>query len=358
MDMKFTEYSYKSFKNEDLIPDENEILDLNNLDRIDYFNFWNISEETYQKIDTLYSKYAKDFEKYDWDEKDFIFFRCIFKEFVVRFKVIDKNMSDIDNYIAPGGYIRFKIIDNFPGSNINEKILSIQYYLITSGKSFNMYSVRIKLTHKDLILNNVENTIKHYELKLNDNHYDDAINKIKNLNLHVLPIYVYNKKSKKYESISTLKDRKDYDSIYNIFSGIAGNLRTFNALNYYMLCKLENNDNMDFLKSDNSIVSSSLVEYMKYEAHEDKKIRIRIDNDVNLNLYTKNDNIYSHDNKVVRKLCDYRFMVSAHWHHYWVGSKKDGTAHRIRKWVESYEKNKDKQYKIIREMYKGKEETI
>ena len=74
----------------------------------------------------------------------------------------------------------------------------------------------------------------------------------------------------------------------------------------------------------------------------DKKIRINLDRDydIKLNIKPNRKNIYSHDNKIIRRLCDYKFQVCAHWHSYWYGPRnKPELRHKERRWVEAYYKN-------------------
>ena len=204
MDMQFLDYTYKSFKPEDLIPEENEVLSLGELRRIDCFNFCNCKmpgQDVLDFIKVLYDKYAEDFEKDDWKERDFIFFRCIFKEFVVRMPVDDYKM-----------FVRFKIIDNDPENIINEKVLLSQMYQISKENETRLLiSFRIKLTHKDLVYNNIHNTVIHYRSVSNDWSW------LKDINMYVLPVYLYSKYStadgkinSSYERISTIKNRSEY----------------------------------------------------------------------------------------------------------------------------------------------------
>ena len=108
---------------------------------------------------------------------------------------------------------------------------------------------------------------------------------------------------------------------------------------------------------DNFETSGTIVECVKSRAYMDKKIRINLERDynVNLNINPKRKIIYSHDNKVIRRLCDYKFQVHAHWHSYWYGPKnKPEERHKEKRWIEAYYKNEDKEFNIIKERYKEK----
>ena len=137
---------------------------------------------------------------------------------------------------------------------------------------------------------------------------------------------------------------------YSEVSMIMCGLRRFTAMNRFMIDTLMSKEPADIsiLDEEGDVVLSKKVKNITSyisKATEDKQIKIDI-NDVEIKTNLDKANVIS--DGAVRKICDYKFQVRSHYQRYWVG-KGDNKHVELRK-KESYYKNNDKQFKVIKEI--------
>lgn len=298
--------------------------------------------EEIKRLDTINLKFSSDLERNKFladilsefrnnyfeqgpSYKDYISYRYWLKEFVIKERVIDENATY---------YIHYRLSDwdeESKRNNYDDRILTVDLYAIDKyGKCARNITFKLFAAHKDLIFSSL---------------FDVGFDNMED----TLPIYTNIVSHNKFKIFK----KKDFTSWIdddtferNISVMITFSLLRYITMNYYMLNKIEENDNIIVENKE----PMTIVDYIKSEATSDKKkVKIYFDSEKNISakLSTDNKNIYSHNNHVIRTLCDYKFQVCAHYQHYWVGSGKDKK--RILKWKESYYKNTDKEFNIIHE---------
>ena len=85
------------------------------------------------------------------------------------------------------------------------------------------------------------------------------------------------------------------------------------------------------------------------KARSNQKLVVSLDfaNKIDLTLHPRRKNMYIDASRQPARFCDYKFQVIGHYQHYWVGHGKNKT--RVLKYIDPYYKNKDKEFKIIKE---------
>lgn len=140
-------------------------------------------------------------------------------------------------------------------------------------------------------------------------------------------------------------------SLYYYLNFIIQSITRFNIMNFYMLYKVEMNENMRIVVDTSNIIESPLNTYIKEhtEPTSDKKVMINVANNLNGIFHIDRKNLYTHNNKRMICINDYRNQVTAHYQGYHVGSKKNGTDHIELRWKEAYIRGNNKKYNIIKE---------
>ena len=353
-ELYFPSYSYKSFEEKDLRFIHSDTLE--NLNRYDYINLTRLNLKNKQKMlqDLLHDYLEAAGREYDY--KDYIISRYFYKQFVIR------ENTDEGNQVRYYKYTLSDWDESAKDVGLDNRILTIEIYTkdTSTNKCVRDVTYKLMVGHKLNILDQINKVIDALDA--------GEVITSKKINLYVIPlffsIYPLNSldnigsipfNSFTYERISQIKHYPD-SLMKQILLFLPQSLYRFCIFNYYMLNRVEDNVEMIFLNSNNNFELDTLVSYIKRHPKEDKHVVIR---DFKYNLSIKMDpsrsNIYSHDNVIIRTLCDYRHQVHAHYQHYWKGSKKDGTRHRELIWKESYERNKDKPYRVIKEHEKDAE---
>ena len=146
---------------------------------------------------------------------------------------------------------------------------------------------------------------------------------------------------------------KDKIHLVDIF---AAGIGRFAAVNNYLLRSVEDNieiryrytdDNQDYIHS--TVVNSFIDEVVG--PTEDKPVIMDIGK-IRANI-SNPDNIFTIRN-FSKRVYEYKMQVRGHKQHYWVGSGVN--RHREVRWKNPYYKNKDKPFKIIREVQDSSEE--
>jgi hypothetical protein len=323
--MKYDDKKYRKFRIGQLHDFVNttlgiEVKDLRSVRRADRITFNSLDIKFDKYTDNLYAKYCNDLETYGEDYKDNIFDRYYFKEFTLKYK---KDSITI--------YINFEITDD-PKSSFD-------------GKKYNNDEYKWDKDHKLL-------TITAYSSDTRFNLEYCILSCTMFLNDVKLVADAENKEDIQKIALS-IKYQKDIPENMQVNTLLVGT-REFLCLNYYMLNKVEDNESISI--DEERDFNGTIVEYIKSKAHMDKRIKINLDKELSLRVDPKRRNIYSHDQKVIRRLCDYKFQVCGHWHSYWYGPRnKPEERHKEQRWVEAYFKNTDKEFNIIKDRYKETE---
>ena len=333
---------------------------LTEIRRLDYISLLSLTDSEctnfLTKIITEYSEALKNGLNY----KDHIFNRFYFKKFHIRERVRDPR----GKYDDQTRYYYFELSDyGTDKKQFDDRLLAISVYT-SQGDNVELEGCwQVFASHVAFIFMDI--------ISKNNNLDTEGLDKC-------IPMYFYQyikgddikEAYKKYShedlKNSLLQAAKPYlnsksdlyliEAVREFYDFFSQALTRFVAFNYYMLNKVEEEQEVSM---DDFKTSGTIVECVKAKAYMDKKIRINLDRDydIKLNINPKRRNIYSHNNKIIRRLCDYKFQVCAHWHSYWYGPKnKPEERHKERKWVEAYYKNEDKEFNIIKERYKEKGE--
>lgn len=322
-------------------------IDISEVRRLDYISLLSMTDNEVVDFlsDIMDRGYCVDLFNHGLGYKDCIFNRFYFKEFVLREK-LRGNPDKIK-------YWHFKISDyGDKHKKFDDRILAISAYTshgdnnVEFQASWQILASHVSLIFTDILTNNKENNW------LNENIPIFTLITVTNED-GKLQEYKYIKFEEFIDKYSNNLNSNYIDSWFEYFSQA---ITRFAALNYYMLNKVEEEQEVSM---NDFKTSGTMVECIKSKAYLDKKIRINLDRDydIKLNIKPNRKNIYSHDNKIIRRLCDYKFQVCAHWHSYWYGPRnKPELRHKERRWVEAYYKNEDKEFNIIKERYKEKGE--
>ena len=251
----------------------------------------------------------------------------------------------------------YSLSDRNNASEEDTRVLECGIYEYTDNKSINNNTIenskfilnyKIKLQHILSARNNFRNYINTIRMLL-ANKKDDKIN------TYVIPIYIFtyrdNINNPKYIRFSDYVINDDLTYIHNLLELIIKSLNRYIFANTYIWYNL-NNRNSYYItnhKVDKEIVNrSSLID----RAKTNKNIIIYLDSIYNipLSINSHKKNIYSKSGKLC-SLSNYKFQVIGHYQHYWIGK---GRKTRIKKWIDPYYKNEDKQFNIVKQ-YKEKE---
>lgn len=332
-DLIFPRYTYKSFTPNELVYTEDETL--KELRRYDYINLTNMAKkERNDFLKSTYNNYLEDLKK-GFEYKDYICNRYYLKEFVLRDTgyFSDDETEDIR-------FFKYKIYGNikvFGGDTYkDERCLRIDIYTLHDNILEKDSKCIIKIGHKNELIDQLSNYI---QIPVKDRNY------------YVIPMYINTVKTgNKFVRVSDESrywSDEDFETVIGIIDQA---LIRFASLNHYMITMYEDNIPVDGLtNSGNYEHYDSIIEYVKSKAVADKHVKVKIADNAVLSIKKDNNNVYDHDNIITKRLCDYKFLVNAHYQGYWYG--KRGSTERVKKyvWKESYYKNKNKPFRIIKE---------
>jgi hypothetical protein len=353
-------FDKNAFVNNKIYINDVDVPNLPIIRRLDNVSFTELSPSEFEKFwEKIGDVYVNDLLDHGMDFKDSIFLRQYFKEIVIKEQVHEKG----DGIYKQIRYWHYSISDY--GDNhkqFDDRVLTCTIYTsLNDGEMITFEnSIKIFVSHIPFIIKLLIDQDMVFNIVA-----EDFMNTIKDV-----PMYVSNPVDEKLKAdqlnsktsnIVNLKFMRLKDHIKNVpfcrekyllYEFIFFSIVRYAFFNHYMINKVEEEQKVSI---NNFESSGTIVECVKSKARMDKKIRINLDKeyDIKLNIDPKNKNIYSHDNKIIRRLCDYKFQVCAHWHYYWYGPKNQPELrHKERRWVEAYYKNEDKEFKIIKERYK------
>lgn len=372
-------YSYRDFKPSEI--HYKGFIPYDAMRRLDYIDVSKLEDnEVINFIDKYYRKFEEDIMEFNTR-----FGKYFFKEFCI--KDYDHNGDDV--------YYRYKISDwdeEDRSRGIDSRILNADVYKYNpdSGVYTNETSYVFKTTHVYQIIRDVERKADFLRSRLNTGQSKgiDAVT-TSILNLYVLPVYmrfgthhqIINEdgtidktvvesggvSNKKYHRISDIGyayysrsylDNWDFDTTIRYLDEIKDILKAFAATNFYLLDMAENGNDITIYNYDTNRTSRKSFKSYVSKAKGDigKEIKLSITESfvdkskqrlyhINVYMNTEHDNTYVEP--IPRKLCDYRFSVRGHYATYWCGSGPD--KHKVLRWIDGYEKNKNKPYRIIKE---------
>jgi len=328
-------YSYKVFSKKDI--NTSNIFPANDkLETIDHIDLSNLDRRFYSKRDII-KKYNDIYDAYL--ETTYESIPALFKDFMVKEPIY---MSNKVFYIYT-----FTIIDstnNFDGED--NRVLECGIYDYDSRSFANrgesgytrILTFKIKLQHV-------------WQARVNLKRNINALNNNEIINKYVIPIYI-NTDSDESDIFTRFSDEYADDDMkmYRDILSIHNALERFIFANTYVWYNLNTENRFNttvksYDKTEKKILTRS--ELMS-EAKSDKKLIIRLDNGekIDLVIHTNYKNMYSGTSRSLQRFCQYKYQVIGHYQHYWIGK---GRKTRVLKWVEPYYKNKDKEFKIIKE---------
>lgn len=333
-------YSYKSFKETDIkYRDVIEYKEVKRYDNIslESVNHRNLVVESFKKLKNDVMGDQKYYKKFFFNEVCLTYneyhesysYSCFkVKNELVKFNTIFR----VDEWDK---------LDN--AHNIDSRCLTIDIFI----KDINIASYKVKVEHIYQLILDIDRITGNY---LN--------NKISDINLDVLPIYAVINENvythyDNYKRISKI-DFKNIKYIISVLNDLLVSLMLFYGINYHIVETIDNAEYKEIsvsneyahsiIKDENMVTpqivpaNSDVIRIIKLNMPDYGCVKIRHN--------TKN----VRNSNIVRKMCDYKFQVEGHFHNYWIGSEKKGTRQLITKWVEPYYKNKDKPFKIIKEV--------
>lgn len=335
-------YSYRDFTEQDLNLTESDLrFSLKSIESLDNINLEDLTVEE----QSLFMQ--KNFHAYKNDMNTKMNYRnkFFFKEFCIRYPSDHENIDKINRYSvsAWNDYSKRKHID--------DRNLTVELFdaYLNSGRARRTLRFIVKTEHVYQLIKDLYNT-----LRIIDD-FNDVVVTDNDVNLYVLPIYVYHTYTNEYIRISELV-YNDYtmDTLYNILEKIRNSLKEFAAINYYMLDMYNSNNKVDVYNTKTRKFSNVTFKAYASTADNDKKVYSYIHEykpneynpSIKINIDTDRPNVLA-GSDIPRKLCDYRYTVRGHKSHRWIGKRGNQQLKEV--WIDSYEKNKDKPFKIIKE---------
>jgi hypothetical protein len=337
-------YSYRDFSAKDLeVFDDPLDFETDDIFKKDTVNFLDL--EVSEFIDFI----RKKFVQYSKDvNTDYIYHnKYFFKEFCVRFFEDSlRNKQSIYHYSLSGWDIMSK------NKGIDDRTLTIAMYDFADSARLT-YKFIVKTEHIYQLIKDLKDTSDYvyYELVLKEDKLTLANDQL--VNLYVLPIYLMN--NGEYERISDFAYGEiDCENLMYFLDDIRDALKVFAATNYYMLDMYNSNDKVAVYNKRTRRFSNMTFKAYSSTATNDKKLYCylkeknpnRYTPSVEIEIDTDRSNILA-GTDIPRKLCEHRFSVRGHWSHRWIG--KRGNQRLVPVWIDPYEKNKDKPFKIIKE---------
>ena len=325
-------YSFKSITPEDLMFREYETLQ--EVRRYDYINLVHMDKDIKREVlKEFMSEYEEAFS-HGRDYKDSICYRSYFKDFVIREAVDKENKDDHTDVRFYAFKIRGRVIvsgDQFCKDN---RVMEITLYTLHNDAYMRDAKFLFKLSHKDQLFIDIDNLL--------DKKHEDR-------NYHILPLYLntYRVAEGKYERASIVANYHNPDHFDHYLNMVIQSIARFNAINYHLLSLVEDNKPVEVYSDGDYRPFENLVQYIKEEATEDKRVKVKLAENCIASIKPDNRNIYDHSNIIIRKLCDYRYQVRGHYQGYWYGTKGNQVKKYV--WKEAYFKNKDKPFRIIKE---------
>lgn len=342
-------YSYKDFDQSDFELTTSDIdFDQDEIFNVDYIDFTDLTAGEQQGfVFDNYNKYKKDI-KTDYRFRN----KYFFKDFVVRYPSNNEDSTIINRYTLSGWNAASK------RKGIDDRTLTLDLfsYVEEVDTLYRDYRFLVKTEHIYQLLQDINRYMTFVEGELigkEDLGNQYAIDE--EINLYLLPIYIYSKKLDKYTRISDyIYGKRTYATLSDILVDLYESLKLFASVNFYMLDMYNSNDRVTVYNTNTRRFSNLTFKAYSAVATNNKKVYAYIDKkmpnnyspSLEININSDRSNILA-GTDIPRKLCDYRYTVRGHKSHRWVGKK--GNQHLEEIWIDPYEKNKDKAWKIIKE---------
>ena len=331
-------YSYSVFSQDEIdqinILNEDKVLALDNID---------IRKADVDIKKNLYNYYIGHWK--DHLDKEGEPYPILFKDIAV----IDKGLSNFGEFDS---YWTYHVYDRTSETE-DERVLECSLYTDTGTKWSNGEFIRtlsrtitfkIKVQHIPQFFFNISKDYINYKIN-------------KKINKFVVPVYlcpyVSDKKYIHFARFSEYYDKSDYDEIASALKYMMESIKLFIFMNTFVWCHLNSAadyrtmiyDGQDRLLN----VQPLNIHKLAAKARSNKKLVVSLDfaNKIDLTLHPRRKNMYIDASRQPARFCDYKFQVIGHYQHYWVGHGKNKT--RVLKYIDPYYKNKDKEFKIIKE---------
>lgn len=342
-------YSYKDFTDEDLEvnPEETEEIFIEDLRKIDSISYMDLTyAELYEFVCKQWKLYKKDLKtEFRYRNKYFL------QKFCVNFADPDDDVVECIN--------KYTLSDWKPkakNNEIDDRTLKIELfrYIDRIDSLYADKTYLVKSEHIYQLVLDLSRQIEEVDNLIDSGHANDLVN-FDELNLYVLPIYILDAKTDEYLRISNFcYENYTFDEYYYVISDLYDALKIYVATNFHMLDLYNSNQKVTVYNSRKQTFSKVTFKAYASTATENKKVYSYVEQNmpdtyspsIEISIDPEAKNVLA-GNMIPRKLCDYRFSVRGHYTHVWKGKK--GNQHREKIWVEPYEKNKDKPWKIIKE---------
>lgn len=366
-------YSYRVFTENDLKYDAPD--NLKQLNRYDYINLTTIISLTSKQkmLSDLLGEYLKT-QDMGFEYKDHILNRYYYQQFVIREKTDDGNQIRYYKYTLSDWDEKSK------EEELDDRTLTIEVYTRDkdSDDLYRDICFKLKVGHKHELMNQIddilpelEEQVEEYNTMIQDGRMPSDNKYRTEKNLYVIPLYFNLHPLVKitddetnpifkpdYVRISELKGNYSKNESLQILQMFPQAIYRFCIFNLYMINKVELNEEMIFVDTmTGHYETDNMIDYIRRHPTEDKHVLIRdFKNNLAIKIHPGRQNIYSRDNKSIRRLCDYMIQVHGHYQRYWYGSDKDGSKHVEWVWKESYPRNSHKPFRVIKEH--EKEENV
>lgn len=342
-------YSYRDFTPEDLKvqPEETEEIFIEDLRKLDSINYMDLtSAEYWEFIAHQWKLFKKDLKhEYRYRNKYFLKEFCIsvpdpdcdVNEFINKYTLSDWNQTTKDKHIDD----RTLKIELFSYVDRVDSLFAGDVYLV---KVEHIYQLILDLSRR---IECADQAIR--------NGWGDRLVSNQEFNLYVFPVYILNFKAERYFRISEICYGKcTINEFYDLIFALHEALKAFVATNFYMLDLYESNNKVSVYNENKRMFNNVTFKAYATTATSNKKVYSYIEKNmpdkyspsIEINIDPDRENVLA-GNVIPRKLCDYRFTVRGHYTHVWKG--KRGNQRREKVWVDAYEKNKEKPFKIIKE---------
>lgn len=341
-------YSYKDFKSKDF-----DLLDSDinfNVSEVEEVDCINLDDFTTAEHNHFVSKYWVRYER-DIIRDNIYTDKYFFKDFTIKYPSDDDiDIEFVNRYTISG----WDAQDERKG--IDSRTLTIDLFSYDNNTDIMYRDDRFLLKTKHLyqLILDLRNYRRYLDQEiLIKRKLDKVLVSDNDVNLYVLPIYIL--VQNRYVRISDVfYHRETYEELSRLLDNLYNSIKLFLSTNYYMLDMYNSNGKVSVYNTKTRKMSNITFKAYSVTANSNKKVYSHVDTK-SVDEYTPTIEIQIDSDRsnilcgttIPRRLCDYRFTVRGHWAHRWVGKKGNQRLQKI--WINSYEKNKDKPFKIIKE---------
>ena len=346
-------YSYRSFTDED-IKDIN-IWSSEDLDKFDYIKIPNMSGVRKRSLFSHYHHMSLDVLKETGNSVPTMLKDLAVKDIV---EIGKDNLCPIT--------FTYCLSNRNSTKGEDDRVLECGLYSYKNDEQGHfMLTFKIKLEHILIAIDNFKNNIRYIQ-----DHLEDVLDPVlpieennKLINTYVIPVYIFTKRHRdskpKYIRFSNHVKNDNALYVLVLLKFMVYSLERYVFANTFIWYNLNNKKSYKVSTNTEVLFESKRPvnrENLAHIARSNKYLVVCLDsvNNIPLVITTHRKNIYSGTSGKLYSLCAYKFQVIGHYQHYWIGK---GRKTRIKKWIDPYYKNDDKQYNVVKEYIKSGEEA-